>query len=232
MSRSQQNLYTAIAFVVIVVFFLLLRSCERKQSAEVINSYEDSLSTVRNHLGQEVATNHLIVDAYTTVKAISRQKDSVLNQLQAIIDRKTYSATILSTATHHTQSGKTKIEKPVQGGVFTLDTRPVYLMNKVSEWGSVSVRATADSIYFFYNAYNKFEIKQTWKRKWFLSRKQNYVEVTSLNPNTITTGLRSFKLESTTRNFSLGLFVGVGIDEKFKPKPIAGFGIQYNLISF
>lgn len=220
---------TIIALSIIIVILLTQRACNN--NASVINSYENDLDTLRNKLNQQEARNHLIVDAYNSIKAVARAKDSSLVDLQKIIDSKTSSATILQTRTQSTVTGKPTVLDS-NGEIVEMQSNcPTYILNRGSDEDTVSVEASCGKVTFTYTAYNIFQIKQYWKRKGIF-KKENFVEVTNLNPHTQTTGLRSFKVNSSQSRLSLGISISAGISSQLQPGIFIGAGLHYSIISF
>lgn len=188
--------------VIIILCFLLLNTCSKKEAFEKINeANKDTLNTFRDKEGLHHAEIQVLEGSISDLMKLNSKKDSTLKKLQAIVDKNTKSATILGTKTNNhgttsttvTYTNHTVIEVTDTTKVFRVDTiYPTYSTTWSDRWSKGAITATKDSIHRDITFFNEFEIKETLKRDHFWQEKKSIIEVKSNNPNTETIELKTF----------------------------------------
>lgn len=169
-------------------------------SKELYDASQDTLHKFRNKFGQEETKTKLLTGTVSDLKSLSASKDSSIQKLIRLVNKKTISATVLSSST----SGIVTASTTVSSADTVRKDSLIYVYPKytlepvVTKWDSMSATATKDSFKVQYKVFNEFEITQNYEKqkvkgKWF---KQDVamVNVKNLNPKTETRELKSFAL--------------------------------------
>lgn len=212
-----------IAITIISVLFY--RTCNKKDELDArIKSYQaanDGLNQNINKLGQQVTTTQLIVSDYGDIKHKLRLSDSTVKKLQQIIDKHTLSATVLNTTTRDKGVSQTNVlHSEIVIHHDTIFVYPTYKSKWKEKWSEGEIIATKDSITRNVMFLNEYDIKQSYQRsgsgmsKYFKQRVP-MIQVVNINPNTITTDLKSYSLQPDKRPkiraFMIGGFICAAI---------------------
>ena len=216
MKQPKNIALSVLVIATIVLAFSNMHSCTRtREFGKLYNASSGELQTSRNKLGQEKATNSILYGEVSDLKKINAGKDSTLSRLQELVNNRTISATVFSTATSSSVSSATVI------GVFDtvfIDTcktliYPRYTTNFENDWERFNITATKDSFNIDYSVFNRYEFKQEWERYGFLKTKKRAVTgVLNLNPNTETKELQTFTVQckcNKTKWFTAGAATGI-----------------------
>jgi hypothetical protein len=211
--------------IVVVLCVLLQRSCSKNEEAEnfqdMYNASMDTLHKTRNELGQEKTTTSLLLGTVGNLQALNSSKDSTLRKLQKLVDKKTISATVLTTSTGNTVSSATTSTQSRDTIRSTKDSLiyiyPQYNTEFKNRWENFNITANKDTFLVKYKVYNEYEFKQEFMKqgkglKKVFSASVPMVSVTNLNPNTETLELKSFavkpKKHSRLKTFLIGGVAG------------------------
>lgn len=211
--------------VIAILALFLLRKCkESEDNADYKDLYEaaaDTLHKTRNELGEEVTKTQLMFGEVENFKKLVAGQDSTLKKLQAIVDKKTLFATILSTSTSN--NGTSATNPITRGDTVYKDSLiyiyPVYSTEWAERWSTGEITASKDSIKRSFKTINEFEVSGKYQKqgKWPFKKDVPVVEVKNKNPNTTTLELKSFALEPPKQRKLVKILVGAGI----------GFGLGY-----
>jgi hypothetical protein len=90
----------------------------------------------------------------------------------------------------------------------------------------------ADTPYINYSTFDSLIVTTYFKKKWFLGKKETFVDAYSLNPNAHISGLVGLKVATEKpKRFGLGPYIGYGYSGD-KWQPSVGLSLQYSLIRF
>jgi len=216
-----------------LAFFLFVRGCDvpinkdKYISKELFDASQDSLHKFRNSFGQEETKTKLLYGTISDLKKLDSSKDSSIQKLLALVNKKTISATVLSTATSITVSSSTAIvSKDTVRKDSLIYIYPKYKFNKgdtlKNKWEEIYATADKDSFNLHYKIFNEFNIthnryeKQKVKGRLF-KQKIPMVNVVNLNPKTETRELKAFAVEPPKQKkgivFVAGVLLGIIIKQ-------------------
>lgn len=161
-------------------------------------------------------------------------KDSTITWLQKTVREykgKLLAASVVSASTSSRGSASTTIT--AGDTVFSGDTIkvfPVYEAMWENKWEKGEVRAGKDSIYRDIKIHNEYEFTLGEERNGWFKRKEMEIKMTNLNPNTVTTELRSYNVKQSPKRFNAIAYVGYGFSSS-GISPQVGIGIGYTLLS-
>lgn len=222
--------------IAVILAFLLFRSCERTKGLQDLQTaLNDTISQTRNSLNQQV-TSISVLQAEREKDFLKLQsKDSTVKALQLLVKNykgKVQSATVASTET--TDSGKTvtvvKHDTVFINGVP--EVKPVYSTSWNERWSEGTIEAHHDSIHRSIKIKNEFTFTHGTKINLF-KKDVLKVEMTNLNPNTVTTELRSYSVYMPKKRFSIGVGVSAGYSiTTYKPDAVVGLNASFILVGF
>lgn len=220
----------------IILAFLLFKSCDRQTTLQDLNNAaNDTLLQTRNKLGQQITSISVLTSEREKDFLKLRTQDSSISKLQKTVKDyrgKLTAATIASTQT--TDSGKTvtviKTDTVYKDGKIEL--KPVYSTAWNETWSVGIIEARYDSIHRSIKTRNEFTFTHGYKRNLF-KKDVLKVEMTNLNPHTVTTELRSYSAKIPKKRFNIGLGVSCGYSlTTFKWDAILGVNCSFSLIRF
>lgn len=185
-------------FIALILFAVLLtlRECNlSKQRAELELQKQvlhDSLTVTTDKLGRQTASINLIQTDYKTFKALaSAKEDSLLRKLQAIVTKRTISATIATQVMVIDTVLKTDTIYYAYGDTCN----PVYVMNDTTPHRILNINAGRDSTSVKVRVYETLMFSQEWS-KWRPFKKQECkTSYTTSNPDVQITGLRTYTVK-------------------------------------
>jgi len=197
---------------------------------------QDTLEQTTNELGQQTSTIALLEADKAKDLLKIKTNDSTVIHLQKVVKDykgKLASATVLGTSTNDAGSSSTTTDYDT---IYT-DTgsyiSPVYKSNWDEEWSVGKIVATKDSISRQIKIKNDFEMTIGKERQGFLKKKKSVVTIKNLNPNTVTTELRTFNIQPHKNKISFGIGAAYGLDiVGFKPTLVIGVTAHIPIISF
>lgn len=211
------NKYLNIVFLLVIVFLalLLLRTCNKKDHLknfeDMYNASQDTLHTTRDVLGRETASKAILYGDVDNLKKINKE-------LAAQVNKNTISATIIRSSTGGVFTSTTTITR--YDTVFKQDTLivlyPEYHTRYENQWENFDITATKDTFLVNYKVFNKFSIKQEWKRDGLFKPKKPIISVFNENPHTSSIDIQSFVLK----------------ENKPKKWAIFGTGVLAGLVSY
>ena len=229
--------YRAVIMGAICAIFLALYldGCRNNNSLQdTYRAMADSLRVTEDALGRETAKISIITGNSRRDLLRIQSKDSTIKALQAMIkeNRGIVAATILSNTTAHNIASNSQIlpgDTVWEGD--TIKIYPTYWTIYKNKWEDFNIMANRDTIEVDYKVFNHYEISQAYEKpkNGFFVRKVPTITIHNLNPNTITTELRSFTIKEKKRKVTLGagVYGGLAIPTG-QPTVIIGGGIQYN----
>ena len=223
------KLYNFILTIIcIFLAIFLFRSCkENEENIELFNASQDTLRQSRNELNQQVTKITIMQGQVKDLKRLNSSKDSTLKKLQALVDRKTNSATVIGTVTHNSGSSGTVItfETPIHthdisfsGKVCPCDSLihdtiyPIYSTQWNERWSKGKIIANKDSIIRDVITFNEFSITEKWEREKWYKEKKLVLTIVNSNPQTETVELKTFRVTQKKGKkitwFSVGAIAG------------------------
>lgn len=209
--------------------FFLIRGCDvpidssKYIPKELFDASQDSMHKFRNGLGQEETKTKLLYGSISDLKKLSASKDSSIQKLLKLVNKKTIGATVISNVTSSTVSSSTTVaSKDTIRKDSLIYIYPVYTLKpSVSKWDSVSAIASKDSFNVFYKVYNEFSIVQSFEKQKvdgrLFRKKTAIIKVTNLNPKTETRELKSFTVQPPKQKkgliFTTGVLLGIIIKQ-------------------
>lgn len=223
--------------IAVILAFLLFRSCERANTLQDLqSSLNDTLLQSRNKIGQQVSSISVLSAGNKKQLLSIQSQDTTIKKLQQLVKKYKGSlqgATVASTET--TDTGTTeavisKMETTEINGV--IDTLPVYTTSWKERWSEGTIEAHHDSIHRNIKIKNEFTFTHGTKRNLF-KKDVLKVEMTNLNPNTVTTELRSYSVSMPKKRFSIGVGVSAGYSlTTYKPDAVVGLNASFILFGF
>ncbi len=216
-----QKLYNILSIaIVLILFFLLFRTCESKENFEkIVEASKDSLTTWRDKNGLEHAKISVLEGSVSDLKKLNSQKDSSLRKLQAIVDKKTTMAIVLNTTTHNKGKGKTTVIVDSSEHHIVFDTvhqgdcppcpKLTYTTTVNEPWLKGNIIATRDSFHYDLKTFNEYNIVEKREREKFWKEKTLKIEITNKNPNTSTTGIKAWVDQKP--KVRRGIIFGLGV---------------------
>jgi len=202
---------------------------------EVADTASDSLETYRNKNGQLVAeiksfdlvNEEVLLNLKTNDKTIKRLQDVVKG-----FEGKLAAAIVASSETGSQGSTATKISggDTVKNGDTVL-IYPNYSTTWSNSWEEGFINASRDSIFREIKIRNdySFTIGKV-SNGWFKKREVS-VQMTNLNPNTVTRELRSYNVKQEPKRLNFVVYGGAGYQFGVGIVPQIGIGLGYTLLS-
>lgn len=222
--------------VALILAFLLFKSCDRTNTLQDLNSAaNDTLSQYRNKYNQQVTSIAEFTSEREKDFLLMFSQDTTIKALQSLVKSyrgKLQSATIASTET--TDSGKTitvvRIDTVLINGKQEL--KPVYSSAWNETWSVGIIEAHWDSIHRNIKTRNEFTFTHGYKRNLF-KKDVLKVEMTNLNPNTVTTELRSYSVSVPKKRFTVGVGLTYGWSvTTLKRDAVVGVNASFSLFRF
>ena len=162
--------------------------------------------------------------------------DSTILALQKVVKDykgKLASATVLGSSTSDSGTSVTTTSwdtiKTDTGSII----HPVFKTDWDERWSRGNIIASKDSISRNIQVKNEFEFTQGLERQGFLKKRKSLVTIKNLNPNTVTTELKTFTVQAQKKRFSVGIGAAYGLDiTNLKMTIVIGPTIHMPLISW
>lgn len=224
-----------IASVILLVLFNL-KTCRNFKDEKLRNeAINDTLTSYIDKNGTQVSKIKVLTAESKKTLLQLNSNDSTIVWLQKLVKDykgKINSAIVFSNSTSNIGVSESKV---VYVDSFYRDSilviYPEYSTEWNDRWSEGLIRANRDSIFRSFKVKNEYEITLGALRNGWFKRKEYEVVVRNLNPNTLTSELRSFQVRAKPKILSLGIQTGYGIGLiDFKPTPYIGLGLGINLI--
>ena len=216
--------HAKILIIIGLVGLLILQIRCSNQKIELFKNINetmnDSLKVYKNDKGQNVSS--ISINEINRLKGLT---DSLKKEVKKL--KKLRNVTVIKTTTEKIVAGETIVEHDTVYIDSIEIIKPVYLTSWNNDWSKGSVKATSDSIKVNYTEYNKFRFTLQDKRG-VIRKKPSTITVVNENPNTVTTGIKSYTFKPKQKLISVGVQTGYGITPKGF-QPYAGLGIQINI---
>jgi len=229
-----------IIVLLIIAGILLFKSCSDnrglKEQVALYEASQDTLIQTRNALGQEKTSTALMKASNKKAFLKMQSNDSTIIALQKVVKEykgKLSVATVLVNSTNDNGTSATTTSydtiKTDTGSII----HPVFRTNWDERWSRGNIIASKDSITRDIQVRNEFEITQGKEKQGFLKKKKSLVTIKNLNPNTVTTELKTFTIQTQKKRFSVGIGAAYGLDiTSFKTTIVIGPTIHMPLISW
>lgn len=205
--------------------FFLIRGCDtpidksKYISKELFDASQDTMQKLRNSFGEEETKIKLLHGTISDLKKLDASKDSSMQKLLKLVNKKTIGATILSSATSSTISSSTTVTSKDTIRKDSLNyIYPEYTLEpQVTKWDSVAGIANKDTFKVSYKVFNEFHLVQRYEKQKIDGKlfKKNVaiVNVTNKNPKTETRELKSFVVTPPPQKkgliFTAGVLAGI-----------------------
>lgn len=219
-----------------ILAFLLFKSCEQNKGLhDLQTALDDTITQYRNKHGQQVITISVLQGEREQDFLKLKSKDSTVKALQKVVKDykgKLQSATVASTETTDTGKSKTTETSDTVRVAEKWELRPVYKTEWKERWSEGTIEAHFDTVYRNIKTKNEFAFTHGTKRNLF-KKDVLKVEMTNLNPNTVTTELRSYSVAMPKKRFSIGLGCTYGYSlTTYKPDAVVGVNASFILWGF
>lgn len=201
---------------------LMFRECSDRDreisSKRLIAQLNDSLQSYRDKEGKMISRiSSIEVDNMSFFKQL-QVKDKTIQDLQKLVKKGTFAASIIKTETKvDTVFRTTKIKDTVNVTYETDFDVQGWI------WGTVAINKDTTSLKVFTR--DQYDIR--------LSKEKDgtYIDVINHNPFSTTQEVRSVYKLPKQKKFGIGVNLGYGITS-YGLSPYIGLGINYNLINF
>lgn len=208
--------------LLIIIAILLLRKSYKGEYIATKSMLEDTVSTYRNKLNQEVAKINSIETLRKKDFLKLQVQDSVIQELQKVVksNKKGVQYTILETTM--VLKDTVTLFKDSMIVLNNNDTIYVDCYEYNNKWVDLSVcndslNLVVDNQQAIIFGYDK---------------RKPFIEVTNYNPYVSTKTLRSYNVKTRKKRFGLGINISYSINQKLQLQPTIGVGLQYNIIQF
>lgn len=214
---TKGNIITVVGSALVVAILLMWGCNEHRKRVEqdvLMEAASDTLNQFRTKNGELITSIKEFSTASEKDFLNLKTQDSTIKWLQREVKQykgKLQAATVASTTT--TDKGTTvtitKTDTVLIEG--KPQVKPVYETAWNDQWSAGVIEAHWDSIHRNIKTKNEFTFTHGYKRKWF-KKDVLTVEMKNLNPNTVTTELRSYSVAVPKKRFSIGLGAAYGFD--------------------
>lgn len=229
-------IYLQLAIISLMALFFN-KSCNDSGNKQVvIDAITDSLKVSKDKLGRQIGEiTDLRVSNVKYLKDLANKDSDVqklLNEVKKLKDA--YNGILVSSNTSDNGSTITTV---IEGDtVIVNDTvyiYPTYKSEWDEKWSYGYIEARRDSIKRQVTLRNEFIVVQSYQREGFLKPKVGKATITNNNPNTVTTGLRTFSIDYPKSKVNIGPSLNYGISTTtFKPDVTIGVSVQYTMLRF
>lgn len=210
-----------------------------KQKINLIKSLQDSLQIYKNKDNNEVAKIGTI-NSSTKDFIDLKIKDKEIQELQKLV--KEYKNKLKNQGSVTKFSNNTKVEtktitKIEYDTIIKNNIQEIYPKYKsnfnLNNWVVGDIIASKDSTNINLGVKNKYAVIIGEESQGWFKPKKTFVEVINYNPYSSTEKLRTYQVEKPKNKlFSIGPYIGVGINQERKFIPSVGIGLQYNILKF
>jgi hypothetical protein len=225
MKISKYAILVTITLVVVLFFFLRLTINHNKQLKEITGLYkvaQDSITTYRNSLGQQVAKTSVLEVTNQKNFLQLRSKDSAIQALQLLVkneSKKRHDIEVAMVVYQQTVSSlKDSIKNKIIGQIIehkgdSVFIWPTYSRTIADKWIKEEIKIGRSSFDRSLVVHNEYQITIGSEPDGWFKRKQ-YAQVVSLNPASETVDMKVYqkkKVPSKFLPFLEGGIVGAGI---------------------
>lgn len=210
-----------------------------KQKINLIKSLQDSLQIYKNKDNNEVAKIGTI-NSSTKDFIDLKIKDKEIQELQKLV--KEYKNKLKNQGSVTKFSNNTKVEtktitKIEYDTIIKNNIQEIYPKYKsnfnLNNWVVGDIIASKDSTNINLGVKNKYAVIIGEESQGWFKPKKTFVEVINYNPYSSIEKLRTYQVEKPKNKlFSIGPYIGVGINQERKFIPSIGIGLQYNIFKF
>lgn len=210
-----------------------------KQKINLIKSLQDSLQIYKNKDNNEVAKIGTI-NSSTKDFIDLKIKDKEIQELQKLV--KEYKNKLKNQGSVTKFSNNTKVEtktitKIEYDTIIKNNIQEIYPKYKsnfnLNNWVVGDIIASKDSTNINLGVKNKYAVIIGEESQGWFKPKKTFVEVINYNPYSSIEKLRTYQVEKPKNKlFSIGPYIGVGINQERKFIPSVGIGLQYNILKF
>jgi hypothetical protein len=202
---------------------------------EVSDTASDSLETYRNQNGELVAEIKSFDLSNEKELLALKTQDKAIQRLQEVVkgfEGKLAAAIIASGETSDKGATATEISggDTVKSG-DTVFIYPIYSTEWAEKWSEGIIKASRDSITRDIKIKNDYSFTLGKKSNGWFKKREVVVEMTNLNPNTVTKELRSYNVRQEPKRLNLVVYGGAGYQFGVGIVPQIGLGLGYTLIS-
>jgi len=241
--NDSKNKFLVGLLALIILFtsstLLYVNHNREQENKNFIESLQDSIQIYKNKEGKEVVKTNAI-NTSTNEFLNLKLKDEEIKKLQKLV--KEYksklkdqgSITNFNSKTRVTTITTTKIEYDTIIVNNIQEVYPKYNSEfNLKGWVIGDISASKDSTNINLEVNNEYSVIIGEESQGLFKPKKTFVEVINHNPYSSTDKLKTYQVEKLKNKlFSIGPYIGIGINQNGKFIPNLGIGLQYNLIKF
>ena len=226
----------ALIFLFSGLTILYIGHNEDQKSKNFIKSLQDSIQTYKNKEGKEVAKISTINSSIKDFIDL-QSKDKEIQELQKLV--KEYKNKLKNQGSVTKFSNNTKVEtktitKIEYDTIIVNNIQEIYPKYKsdfnLKGWIAGDIIASKDSTNINLEVYNEYSVIIGEESQGWFKPKKTFVEVINHNPYSSTEKLRTYQVEKPKNKlFSIGPYIGIGVNQEGKFIPSVGIGLQYNI---
>lgn len=208
--------------ILIIVLALLLlvggifAHCSIKKSNEKNELYEASMDTLRYSADSSLVMIDVLQASNKKSLLNLKTKDSTIQWLQSTVkdyEGKLQRATVASTVTNDVGVGETVV---THTDTIWHDSiayvHSTYSDSWIDRWSIGNIVANKDSITRDIKILNEYEFTEGYSPWNPFKKRELKIQMKNLNPNTVTTELRTFSIKQSEKRFGIGPYAGYGIN--------------------
>lgn len=242
MNSNHRDILYILSIIILLIF--LKRCGESKQEAQnIIEAFQDTLTTERNRFGQQTASlKSIIVSNEKDFLKVKAKKNSDIAWLQDVVKKtkgKLQTALVLASKTSVSGSGKTKVllgDTIVKDSI--IEVWPTYEFHNRDPWHRISFKASRGNSDYEFETYDSLEVNISFRKTGFLGlgKREAISEAKNLNIYTSANSFRTVSKKVPEERFALVAGTGVSINpfasgEKIKPS-IISVTLGYKIIGW
>lgn len=219
-------------------FTLLYMSHNKDQEDKnLIESLQDSIQTYKNKEGKEVVKTSAISTSTNEFLSL-KLKDEEIKKLQKLV--KEYKSKLEDQGSVTNFNSRTKVNtitttKIEYDTIIVNNIQEIYPKYKsdfnLKGWVIGDIIASKDSTNINLEVNNEYSVIIGEESQGWFKPKKTFVEVINHNPYSSTDKLKTYQVERPKNKlFSIGPYIGIGVNQEGKFIPNLGVGLQYNLI--
>lgn len=242
MSNNKEKILVGLLALIFLLTGLTALYINHNREQEVknyIESLQDSIQTFKNKEGKEVVKTS-VINTSTNKFLNLKLKDEEIKKLQKLV--KEYKSELKNQGSITNFNSRTKINtltttKIEYDTIIINNIQEVYPKYKsnfnLKGWVIGDIIASKDSIIINLEVNNEYAVIIGEESQGWFKPKKTFVEVINYNPYSSTEKLRTYQVEKPKNKlFSVGPYIGVGINQEGKFIPSVGIGLQYNILKF
>ncbi len=224
------NIINVLLIAVIGVLILTnIQSCQRVgQVTDIYGAAQDSIKSYVDKDGKQITIIAAMLGQRKKDLLAMKSSDSTIIDLQKQV--KDYKGKLDIAINLKNKTGSKGSLVTIIDTVHSNDSiYLVYTAQWKNKWEQGLIVASRDSIFRDIVFFNEFEINIGKTSNGWFKKPVTEAMVKNLNPNTLTTDFRSFKVDNVQKRLAIALSAGYGMTEAGL-SPYVGIGLGYNIL--